>query len=656
MAVRDVLHQPLVVAPISRIFGTGLFSPVTYPIVCFFCGLAAYWKFSRTTSFTVAAWAFFAPQALFVYLECSFSPGVHPGWAAIPVVIAVVAIGYLSDQINTHYVWWITANIKVKREAVQRRRKMWSLRFNVVALTKEIWELEEWAASAEQNGEEAEAFRFRRQAGELRELREYPLGFVIPLYFIALLFAGASSTALLGAAFILSIVLAFRRPMVTMKLSQLISEVIVHAFVSWFSWDPKQEWVNSPGLFSDGLVSPFRRITQTVGCFVLLEVAFIPSIHLWGVGPTLSAMWLWSSQYEFFLNLLLPPAMLACTLIATGARPLWLQLEAIEWKEASEELESKSFWDAAVGRLLSSRNKLEREHVLLGTHAEYGYPVLLHKKLLREHMHIMGGSGSGKTSRILAPLIAQLIRAGEGAVGVVDLKGDMATFEATRAEAKARGRPFKFCTNVLGRASYAFNPLQQVNSKTTSISQFVETLMESLRLNHGDGYGSRFFSSQSRAWLLKTVKRFPNIASFEELRDKATTSEFFKNEAEMDRCREAISVIQQIAEVTVLNWKTKPGEADKPEREAIFMPDVVSENQVVYFWLPAIGETSTVREIANLVLYSLMTAKKAHKDAGGKQPCYLVIDEFQQMASEGFQAYSSTGEKFRVVAHSRKPK
>src|SRR5205814_1733010 len=154
--------------------------------------------------------------------------------------------------------------------------------------------------------------------------------------------------------------------------------------------------------------------------------------------------------------------------------------------------------------------------------------------------------------------------------------------------------------------------------------------------NHGDGYGSRFFSSQSRAWLLKTVKRFPNIASFEELFAKASP-EFFKNEAEMDRCREAISVIQQIAEVSALNWKPAPGESDRPLKEAIFMPDVIRECQIVYFWLPAIGETSTVKEVGSLGVYAYLTAQKAFKEAGFKQQAYLCIDEFQQMASEGLK-------------------
>lgn len=297
---------------------------------------------------------------------------------------------------------------------------------------------------------------------------------------------------------------------------------------------------------------------------------------------------------------------------------------------------TKHYWDAVVRRLLNSRNKLEREHVLLGLHAEYGYPILLHKKLLREHVHVLGGSGSGKTSRIINPLETQLIRGDDGAVVVIDLKAEPIHRENVKREAERARRVYKQFTNVLGLSSYIFNSFQELNSKTASFGQCVETIMESLRLNHGDGYGRRYFTVQGHQWLLRTIKNWPNLNSFEELYSKATP-EFFKNEAEMDRCRELISVIQQVAEVVAMNWKPRPGESDRPLKDAIFMPDVVEQGQIIYFSLPAIGETSTVKEVANLVLYSLLTAQKNYHGRGGRRQTHLFIDEFQQMASDGFK-------------------
>src|SRR5690242_3808490 len=120
---------------------------------------------------------------------------------------------------------------------------------------------------------------------------------------------------------------------------------------------------------------------------------------------------------------------------------------------------SPATFDAVVRRLQNSRNPLEREHILLGFHAEYGYPILLHKKLLREHLWALGGSGSGKSTRIEGPLESQLIRGDSGGVIIFDLKGERNREENARREALRTRRTFKQFTNELGLPSYVFNPI-----------------------------------------------------------------------------------------------------------------------------------------------------------------------------------------------------
>jgi hypothetical protein len=156
---------------------------------------------------------------------------------------------------------------------------------------------------------------------------------------VALLFFGAPSAVTIVSGFLVSIALAFRRPLITMRIRRLIFDVVVRAFVSWFSWEPKQTWVDSPGMFWDRLPSRFRRITQTSACFMSVQICFVPPIILWGGGQWLTPEWLWGSALGFFTNLLLPVFLFLCVLLATGARPLWIHLAAIEWTEKSNELE-----------------------------------------------------------------------------------------------------------------------------------------------------------------------------------------------------------------------------------------------------------------------------------------------------------------------------
>jgi hypothetical protein len=627
----------LVVAPLLGLFGTGVLSPVTYPVVSFGCGLAAYRRFLTTGSLMLAARRFLVPQAAMILLEWGYSPGVNRWWSFAPVLLALTAAGWLADRVNTHYVRWITANLRLKEEAAQRRRAIWDLRFDWFGLTQEISVLRREIRSLEANGRRDEAFILRRRAGELLEIRQYPLGFLALFYLGILLWAGAPSTVLVLSGFGIAMVLALRRPLLNMKLGRLVWNINIHSFVSWFSWDPKQAWVNSPGMFHDRLYSPYQRITQTVACFVLMEIGFVPPIHLWGVGEFLTPPWLWTTGYHFFLNLLLPAFLVLCTLISTGARPLWMHLEAIEWAEASEELEKiEHYFDAIVGRLQPSKSGKKHRYIWLGTHAEYGYPVIMPDEAFSLHAFIQGGTGSGKTWRILMPLLAQFIRGGEGAIIYFDLKGERAVCESLRRECLRIGRVFKYFTNELGLSTFVFNPFRQLNSLTTSFAKCVETIMEALRLQHGDGYGPRYFSALGRQWLMRTIKNWPNLSSFQELHEKASR-EYFKSEAEMDRCRETITVIEQVAEVTAMNWKPAPGASDQPLKDAIFMPDVVEQGQVVYFSLAAVGETSTVRESANLGLSTVVTTVKDYRARGGKLPVTVVIDEFQQMASENIK-------------------
>ena len=64
----------------------------------------------------------------------------------------------------------------------------------------------------------------------------------------------------------------------------------------------------------------------------------------------------------------------------------------------------------------------------------------------------------------------------------------------------------------------------------------------------------------------------------------------------------------------------------------------MENREVVYFWLPAAAEAATVREIGKLAIYTLLTAAyQRGRSQEEKRQCYLVIDEFQRIASENFK-------------------
>jgi hypothetical protein len=61
---------------------------------------------------------------------------------------------------------------------------------------------------------------------------------------------------------------------------------------------------------------------------------------------------------------------------------------------------------------------------------EYHDQVIL--PLRRDHFFVPGGTGSGKTSPILVPLITQLVRGQDSAIVIIDLNGEQSQFEKAR--------------------------------------------------------------------------------------------------------------------------------------------------------------------------------------------------------------------------------
>jgi hypothetical protein len=71
---------------------------------------------------------------------------------------------------------------------------------------------------------------------------------------------------------------------------------------------------------------------------------------------------------------------------------------------------------------------------------------------------------------------------------------------------------------------------------------------------------------------------------------------------------------------------------------AIFMPEVIREKQVVYFYLVGALDNAAVAEIAKLALYSLYTAVLDFYDQHGRRPrVYTIWDEAQVMIAKNIE-------------------
>lgn len=339
-------------------------------------------------------------------------------------------------------------------------------------------------------------------------------------------------------------------------------------------------------------------------------------------------------------------------LMGSVAGRYWLALESPQGYAQSE----KSPWAIAVDRILNSQDSLEREHLLLGRSLFGDYPVLLHKSLLQQHAHLVGDTGSRKTSLGIAPLIAQLIAARDCSVLVLDLKGDRALFETSRLEAGAAGAEFRWFSLEAGTSSHVFNPLAQTHFQALSAHQRTQQVMEGLALNYGDAYGKGFFSAMNEVVLLHLCREF-ELDSFRELHEllrDPQASARLGNREDWKKAQHLSALVDRLASISPLNL-TPADLRERPSVQAatIEAGDLMSRPQVAYFNLRSALDPVAAPSVGKLALYSLFAAA-ARRQGDQSLPVYVVVDEFQQMVSENIrlvleQARSS--QLHFIVAH-----
>jgi hypothetical protein len=286
-------------------------------------------------------------------------------------------------------------------------------------------------------------------------------------------------------------------------------------------------------------------------------------------------------------------------------------------------------------------------------------PLFLHEKILAEHCYIVGPSGAGKSSLGIMPLLIQLMRGAKTAtdqlsdpypVVVLDLKGDSALFHTVRIEAEAREQRFMFFTTERNAPTYRFNPFRGFDRGSRSVAQLCQLILDALNLNHGKGYGRSYYTERSRNILSRTLKRKRNIQSFDELHAELRETVARADVRTKGDAFELLSVIEMLTEYRQL--VTDPDETIENTEGIIFMPTVLKERQVAYFWLPAALESISIGEIAKLVLFNLRVAAQDWKRANPTEPrqVILVVDELQRVAGENLQGILQDARSFGIHA------
>ncbi len=359
----------------------------------------------------------------------------------------------------------------------------------------------------------------------------------------------------------------------------------------------------------------------------------------------------------FFLLLfvLLPVATTLGAIFYVAAPVLHAHHKALGGENATERRKGWLAFDGYVDRLINSRNARERQSVFLGYVENLEFPVLLPTKLLFEHLHILGASGIAKTSLGLAPLAMQLIRRKDAAVVIIDGKGDQAFFNLARFEAAQTKKRFRWFTNKPRRSTFVFNPFTQQHLQSLSLEEVVGFVTQSMNLIHGMDYGRAWFTLLSRVSTKRTfaasdvfVQRTISQQNAEQL--PAVTEPFAINSfrklhealkkavqdnKELGNAQHICMAVEMLTSFEQLNLNSSLNPDHPAVKDAIHMPDVLANKEIVYFSLMGLMDLASVAEIARLALFSTLLAAQYHFEKTGKRPkVYVLIDEAQVVVGQ----------------------
>ena len=352
-----------------------------------------------------------------------------------------------------------------------------------------------------------------------------------------------------------------------------------------------------------------------------------------------------------------PPFLLFTICFAVGGRLIahhWLTLEKdARYRALYHREKPLSSWAAYTARLRESRHETsyrlgepvrERDHLLLGFNPSEDYPILLDRSILNRHAHVTGDSGSGKTSLGLARMLHQLIGRPNSSVVGLDLNGEPPLFAAVQQAVRQAniGRekplPFRWFTNFPGDSTYLFNPFLQSHIPLVTTQQRVETVLQSIGLGYGEGYGPAWFSSAHRLVLTTILEQNPQLNSFRKLDTyinktlPTTRKDLQISKEDYHTASHLYTIVHTLASYDALNATPEDDYPTAVLDSQIDMFQVTREPHVVYLSLASPIEAKPVADIAKLALFFLLPA--AIRCGPADFNVYIVIDEFQQIVSE----------------------
>ena len=415
---------------------------------------------------------------------------------------------------------------------------------------------------------------------------------------------------------------------------------------AWYSWCTyNRNDIASPGV----LVSPAGTTTARSGMMIFLVASV--TLFLTSIGPLTQIAWGGASGFfemgHIIIGLIFTILFVASPLAIAGMLIGIIALPAlIRFSRPASRPPQNNDWQAVTESMRSSTNPIERDSIYLGRLSHDGAPLLVPRPVFREHAHILGDSGSGKTARGLIPLSEQLIGDCDSSLMVIDLKGDSQEMLSSLKQCSQRfgtaGQPIplRYFSIREDHATFAFNPFQMPCWKQLNLFQRTDVLCGALGLTYGTDYGRGFFSSANAAVLHATLRATPDIGSFAELADRITfvTSRpkaHGLNDGQTDAGNHVRMIADRLASFKALNITPEHSPSFDVHQQAMDPAQLFRRQELFYFHLSTTLGPGSSPEIARLAMFMLLTTATL---VPKRRQVYLMIDEFQRVAAHNVDA------------------
>lgn len=298
-------------------------------------------------------------------------------------------------------------------------------------------------------------------------------------------------------------------------------------------------------------------------------------------------------------------------------------------------------WRNMIQGLRRSTNQLESESIHLGYVAADHSPVLIDRSLCLEHMHILGATGSNKSSLGLAPLIEQFISFPDTSVVIIDLKGDTAELYHAAKGAIDHFRPntaLQFFSLENGSKTHIFNPFYSDAWEKLSLLERSDVLCKCCGLVYGFEYGRAFYTMGNSSVMTNINVANPSSRSFRQLALEANRLLKEQDSGANSELRRiglhAIESIRRLACYDSINYVPQDPQNDEVQQNRIDLAGVFQRPTVVYFKLPSTTTSIGASALARFVIQNLIIAARF---TNRKMKVHLVIDEFQRALGEGVE-------------------